>query len=270
MTTLSASLTLRPTRIGFLVEPNDIVSLRKIFQACACWWGGVFNPIIPVCEVLPEPWKERLPALEPSAQELASGYLQFFEPDVFVEAQKGLAQSAGIAARDLDFDHPRIVALDAFFDMDSQGENGVPFGTDVFYVYKQLYEREFKFVPRHERRIAVFEGDSAFIEAAFGALPTSRRLTHISQAYVDAFGPVMFIPTAENWVKVVREEFQLPLHFTRESLKRDPVRWGEPTLFVVDPKSPLDLLDLWNIFGMYELSEEELVWNREPARTADL
>jgi hypothetical protein len=247
VTNLSASLTLRPTRIGFLVEPQDIVSLRKIFQACACLWGGVFNPIIPVCGALPEAWKERHPAPGPSAQALANGYCRFFEPDVFVEAQKGLAQSAGIAARDLDFDRPRVIALDGFFDMDSEGENGAPFGTDVFCVYKQLYEREFKFVPRHERRVAVFEGDSAFIEASFGGFPASGRLTHVSQAYVDAFGPVKLTPTAENWLKVIREDFRLPLHFTRENLKRDPDAWYEPTLFVADPTSPLDLLDLWNI-----------------------
>ena len=32
-----------------------------------------------------------------------------------------------------------------------------------------------------------------------------------------------------------------------ESLKRDDNGWNEPTLFVVDPASPLDLIDLWNI-----------------------
>jgi hypothetical protein len=44
---------------------------------------------------------ERHPTLKPSAQELARGYSRFFEPDVFVEAQKGLAQSAGVEAREI-------------------------------------------------------------------------------------------------------------------------------------------------------------------------
>jgi hypothetical protein len=224
-----------------------MVSLRKIFQSCTCLWGGVFNPIIPVCGVLPEAWKEKHPSREPRAQELAGGYCRFFDPDVFVEAQKGLAQSAGIAARDLDFDRPSVVSLEAFFNPDSEHENGVPFGTDVFHVYKQLYEREYKFVRRHARRVAIFTGDSSFIEASFGGFPTTGRLTHISQAYGDAFGPVTLIPTAENWVKVIREDFLMPLYFTSESLKSDPEMWREPTLFVVDPMSPLDLVDLWNI-----------------------
>lgn len=247
MTNLSASLTLRPTRIGFLVDPQDIVSLRKIFQACACLWGGVFNPIIPVCETLPEAWRERHPSLDPSAQELTSGYRRFFEPDVFVEAQNGLAQRGGIKTRDLDFGQPSVIGLDTFFGMDGERENGVPLGTEVFHIYKRLYESEFQFVPRHERRVAVFEGDSAFVEASFGGFPTSGPLSYLSKAYADAFDPVKLIPTGEHWVKVIREDFLTPLYFTRENLKRDRDGWDEPTLFIVDPTSPLDLVDLWNI-----------------------
>ncbi len=74
MSAISDSLRLRPTRIGFLVDPNDLESLRRIFQVCTRSWGGVFNPIIPVCSVIPEVWTDPLfPA--PSPTELAQGYL---------------------------------------------------------------------------------------------------------------------------------------------------------------------------------------------------
>src|ERR1039458_2706898 len=155
MITLSASLALRPTRIGFLVEPHDLASLRRIFQVCTCLWGGALNPVIPVCAALPDAWRSRRPVLDPSPRDLAGGYVDFFEPDVFVEAQPGLAAGAGIAVADLDYDHPRVVALDKFFDARDEWNSDVPFGTDVFYVYKGLYEREFKFVPRHEHRVAI-------------------------------------------------------------------------------------------------------------------
>ena len=40
----------------------------------------------------------------------------------------------------------------------------------------------------------------------------------------------------------------MPLSFTTEELKREPGGgWSEPTIFVVDPGSSLDLIDLWNI-----------------------
>ena len=147
MITLSATLVLRPTRIGFLVEPHDAASLRRIFQTCASLWGGAFNPIIPVCSALPDAWKDRHPVLDPSPKDLANGYVDFFEPDMFVEAQQGLAASVGITVSDLDFGHPRVVALDTFFEASDQRDFDLPFGTDVLYIYKDLYDREFKFVP---------------------------------------------------------------------------------------------------------------------------
>ena len=267
MITLSASLVLRPTRIGFLVEPHDSASLRRIFQTCTCLWDGVFNPIIPACNTLPDAWKDHHPALDPSPKDLAKGYVDFFEPDVLVEAQQGLATAVGITVADLDFGHPRVVALDTFFNAGDRRDSDVPFGTNVFYIYKDLYEREFKFVPRQERRVAILAGDSvdaSFVEASFGGFPTSGPLAPLSQAYVDAFDPIKLVPSAENWIKVVKEDFRLPLHFTREGLKRDPDGWSEPTLFVVDPSSTLDLIDLWNIRQFHpQILAVNLSWFKE-------
>jgi hypothetical protein len=250
MNTLSASLRLRPTRIGFLVDPQDAAAVRRIFQTCACLWGGVFSPIIPVCKVLPDAWRDRHGVLDPSPEDLAKGYIRFFEPDVFVEAGQGLAESVAINSAELDFGHPRVLQLDAFFRTGDPYQRDIPFGTDIFHVYEELYEREFKFVSRHERRIAIFETDAsgdAFVAANFGEFPTEEPLSGRRTAYLDAFDPVKLQATAENWVKAIRERYELPLHFTREYLKRDPDGWGDPTLFVVDPSSPLDLIDLWNL-----------------------
>jgi hypothetical protein len=250
MTTLSASLRLRPTRIGFLLDPDDVELLQRVFQVCTCLWGGTFNPVIPVCSAIPASWQDN-PFPTPSPADLARGYVNFFEPDVFVETKEGLAASIGLAQSELDFQRPRIVPLDAFFaTTDEQRRSGVPFGTSIFQVYKDLYEREFKFVRRHEHRIAIIEPDSAsalFVDAAFGGFPSFGPLAPISQAYVDAFDPVKLAANAESWVKAVKEGFRLPLSFTRQGIKRDPDGWSEPTLFVVDPASTLDMIDLWNI-----------------------
>lgn len=185
MTTLSASLRLRPTRIGFLVDPDDAELLQRVFQVCTCLWGGTFNPVIPVCRAVPVSWQDN-PFPTPSPADLARGYVNFFEPDVFVETKEGLAASIGLAQSKLDFQKPRIVPLDSFFETDEHRGSGVPFGTSIFQVYKDLYEREFKFVRRHEHRIAIIEPDSAsalFVDTAFGGFPSFGRLAPISQAY---------------------------------------------------------------------------------------
>ena len=250
MTTLSASLTLRPTRIGFLVRPDDSTSLRRIFQVCTCLWGGVYCPIIPVSATLPEAWKERHGLRNPDPIDIANGYVRFFEPDVFVEAEDGLAKQLGLAIEDLqDYGHPRLLNLDAFFTKPGPYDPDVPFGTSIFGVYKDLYEREFKFVPRHERRVALMAGDgadAAFVECFLGGFPADGHLAGLADAYKDAFDPVALAPTAENWMKIVRERFLSPLQVTTEGLKLDSSGWDEPTIFVVDPSSPIDLTDLWN------------------------
>jgi hypothetical protein len=98
--------------------------------------------------------------------------------------------------------------------------------------------------------VALFEADplaSPFVEAAFGGFPSDGPLVSFARAYVDAFEPVNLVPNAENWIKVIKEGFRLPLSFTMEGLKPDHNGWSMPTLFVVDSESPLDLIDLWNI-----------------------
>jgi hypothetical protein len=250
MTTLSASLTLRPTRIGFLVKPDDSPSLRRIFQVCSCLWGGAYNPIIPVSATLPDAWMEPHGLRNPDPIDIANGCVRFFEPDVFVESEEGLAKQIGLAVGDLGYGQPRLLHLDAFFKRPEPYDPDVPFGMSIWGVYKDLFEREFKFVPRHERRVALMacdNTDAAFVECFLGGFPTDGRLAALADAYKDAFDPVVLAATAENWVKVVREGFLSPLRLTTEGLKLDSNGWDEPTIFVVDPASPLDLIDLWNI-----------------------
>ena len=249
MTTLSASLRLRPTRIGFLVRPDDLVGIRQVMQVCTCLWDGIYNPIIPVCATLPDAWRH--PHFrEITGPELARGYIRFFEPDVFVETQDGLAAEIGLPDRELEFGEPRTIPISAFSDPNPD-RMPRPFGTNVLHVYRHLYEREFRFVSRDGDRVAAINTpgeDGAFIEAAFGGFPTDGWLAEMQTAYADAFKPTEVTPDAAGFIKIIREGFRFPLYFTREGLKSDYEGFGldEPTLFIVDPDSPLDLIDFWN------------------------
>jgi hypothetical protein len=231
MTTLYGSLRLRPTRIGFLVSPTNMAEIRRIMQVCSCLWGGIYNPIIPVCDDIPEQWR-RLPFDNPTVPELTKGYLSFFEPDVFVESESGLAALAQIENMDLDLGHPRIVALDAFFDAAQDRRKGVPLGLNIFALYQDLYNREFKFVRRHDQQVALLEKSAtvgAFVEAAFGGFPEQGFLSATAQAYFDAFNPLQLVPNAENWTKIIKERCSTPLTFTAHRIKRQPHGYSEPT-----------------------------------------
>jgi hypothetical protein len=249
MTTLYGSLRLRPTRIGFLVEPTNLPEIRRIMQVCSCLWGGVYNPIIPVSRELPEKWVE--PHFSsPTGEELAKGYIDFFEPDVFVESEPGLAAHAGVGDALLTYGKPRVVPLASFFDAPDREQAKVPFGLIILDRYQDLYDREFQFVRRHDQPVAMFERGTihdAFIEAAFGGFPVEGFLSPLAEAYRRAFDPLLLSASGENWTRVIRERRATPLRFTRYDITPDPEGFGEPTLFIADPNSSIDLIDLWNL-----------------------
>jgi hypothetical protein len=235
--------------MGFLVRPDDMAAVRQVMRLCTCLWGGIYNPIIPVCTTLPEAWRDP-PFREVSGPELARGYVEFFEPDVFVETQDGLAAEVNLSDRELEFHEPRTIPISVFSNPNPD-RMPRPFGTGIFHVYRGLYEREFRFVSRDGDRVAAVGtagADGAFIEAALGGFPSDGWLASLQAAYADAFKPVDVPADAAGFVRIIKEGFRFPLYFTREGLKRDDSGSGrhEPTLFVVDPDSPLDLIDLWN------------------------
>ena len=248
-TTMSASVRLRPTRIGFLVRPDDMAAVRQVMQVCTCLWGGIYNPIIPVCAALPKAWRDP-PFREITGPELARGYIRFFEPDVFVETHDGLAAEVGLLDGQLEFGEPRTIPISTFSDPNPD-RMPHPFGTSMVHVYRRLYEREFRFVSRDGERVAAVSTagtDGAFIEAVFGGFPADGWLASMQTAYGDAFKPAEIAADAAGFIQVIKGGLRSPLYFTREGLKRDHNGFGldEPTLFIVDPDSPLDLVDFWN------------------------
>ena len=249
MPSLSADLKLRPTRIGFLVRPSDLPNLRKVFQICSCLWGGMYNPIIPVSRSLPAAWRHgHNRGL--SGHQLALGYIRFFEPDVFVETEPGLAQSVGIADDTQSELYPHVISLDDLVDRAGDGRPNFKFGLDIFNVYRELYHSEFKFVPRHDSFVALFRDRSrhgAYIDATFGGFPKHESLAYIQQGYKDAFDPAILKHEPSAWLQLFEKGGHTPLTFTDHALESLSYSERYPTIFVANPTSPLDLLDLWNL-----------------------
>ena len=248
MSQIHGSLRLRPTRIGFLVNPSDRASVRRIMRYCTCLWGGQFNPIIPVPKRMPAIWREGH-HLTPSGIELADGYLRFFEPDVIVEASEGLAASLGFKAEEFGHIRDRILTLDDFAKCPEQRRPELTFGLNVFDVYRHLYDREFKFTRRIDSNFVWFKSGnaSAFIEAAYGMFPEDEHFAYIRKGYIDAFEaselPANFKSVSRLWSDPLVTPFQLCGH----SLRRNYSDHWHHTIFVVDSKNTYDLIDLWNI-----------------------
>jgi hypothetical protein len=72
ISTLSIRLRFRPVRIGWCVADNDFDALRKAAQSSFCFWGGRFNPILPV-----------------DRPELANALAELFRIDALYKASPG-------------------------------------------------------------------------------------------------------------------------------------------------------------------------------------
>jgi hypothetical protein len=250
MSDLSAEIQLRPTRIGFLVHPADLASVRTIMRACTCLWGGVYNPIIPVFNKPPTEWKSEVYERFKGAA-VAKGYVRFFEPDVYVEAEAGLLEKAGLGAlrQDPTF-HSQVITLKELFEPEQDRSWSEPeFGLNVHDVLGYIYKTEQKFVLRDKEESVLVKPQrgNGLVESVFGAYPTSPDMSYIQQAYTDVYKPETIDATPDTWRSVFRGRAETPLRVTRYGLNTQRYWYHDLVLFVFDPSRATDLIDLWNL-----------------------
>jgi hypothetical protein len=187
MPDISAEIQLRPTRIGFLVRPTDLTSVRAIMRACACLWGGTYNPIIPVFKRPPKEWKPEI-YKRFKGPAIAKGYARFFEPDVYVETEAGLLEEAGLGAlREQHTLYPQVITLKELFEPEGDRKwSEAGFGLNVHDVLSHIYKTEQQFVRRDKRESVLVkpERGNALTESMFGVYPTSSDVTYIQEAYM--------------------------------------------------------------------------------------
>jgi hypothetical protein len=250
MSELSAEIQLRPTRIGFLVRPNDLASVRKVMRASVCLWGGIYNPIIPVFDRAPKEWKsdiyERF-----KGPAVAKGYVRFFEPDVYVEAEEGLLEQAGLGAlREKYAMYPHVITLTQLFERrDGREWSKAHVGLNIRDVLSHIYRTEQKFVLREKRESLLVKPQrgNALVESMFGVYPTSSDMDYIPRAYVDVYKPEIVDASPETWRRIFRKNAEIPLWVTRYGLNTTRYWYHDVVVFVFDPSRATDLIDLWNL-----------------------
>lgn len=240
-------MVLRPTRIGFLVRPTqqNFTQVREIIRTSTCLWGGIFNPIIPVSPALPTAWRQAH-FREITGSGLADAYIRFFEPDVFVEAEAGLAKEAGIADSKRSFSR-RVIPFKHFVKGEERQRADFAFGLSVYDIYRDLYQEDFKFASRKPRKVAAFENPNPYCEAVFGDFPHAQKLRYLKKAYVDACEPQNLPTTPETCLNLFKEGYTTPLRAGLYKLDVNFENRDDPTIFVFDSNRTVDLIDFWNL-----------------------
>jgi hypothetical protein len=246
MSSISVSVRLRPIRFAFLVRTNDKRRTVEIFRINTCLWGGKFNPIIPFFKRLP-PWWERKGFRFENAKQIINGYLDFFEPDFIVEAEKGLSEGLG-------FDPERVLQLTDILERDGE-RDWDRYGLSVYDLYGDLYKKEFQFERRHKHNIIHVEAKNRafvnFVACNFGAFPVQQNLKYFERDYKDIFDPSHKTLNASILSKLYKSGYTSALRIGHAKLKVDYHKHLDPTLFIMDAYESKDLIDFWNLRAIH-------------------
>ena len=246
MGSINLNIRLRPIRFAFLVRPNDRKHTLEIFRVNTCLWGGKFNPIIPYFKRLPSWWERKGYRFE-NAKQIINGYLDFFEPDFLVEAEKGLADGFG-------FNPKRILQLNEILQRDG-GRDRDRYGLSVYDLYRDLYRKEFQFQRRHKHNIIHAKAKEAsftnFVACNFGDFPAQKALKYFERAYKDVFDPSPANIDVLSLSKFYESGYTSPLRIGHAKIKVDYHEHRDPTLFIMDAHEPKDLIDFWNLRAIH-------------------
>ena len=233
-----------------MVRPNDASSVRRFMRICACMWGGIFNPIIPVFRVPPKEWRQE-PWRSVRGYKIAKGYVDFFEPDAFVEAEDGLIEKAGLEAlRNNRVLQELVLSLNELLRCPEHRDWAeLSFGLGVVDSLRHIYETEQRFQLR-DKRPAYWvrpESNTAIVEALFGVYPTEKTSSYIGQAFEDVYQPDSIQSGPEAWRKIYLERCYTPLRATRYGIEARRLWHQYLIVFIFDPSRSTDLIDLWNM-----------------------
>jgi len=246
MSNVKVDIKLRPIRFVFLVKPNDKKNILKIFQISTSLWGGKFNPIIPFFKQVPKWWSKH-DHLKYNAQQVINDYLDFFEPDFIVEAEKGLAD-------DIDFNKDRILLLDNLLHDGKYGEN--EYGLIVNDLYLHLYEKKYQFERRHKVDIVNVTSKEKslknFISCIFGSFPEDEEFSYLEKNYIDIFEPATIELDAQSLFQLYSSQSFTPLDIGHARIDINfSERTPDPRLFILDMYETRDLIDFWNLRMIY-------------------
>lgn len=242
MNSIRVDIRLRPIRFGFLVRPDDEEKVLDIFRINTCLWGGRFNPIIPFFQDVPSWWERGNYRFE-DVKQIINGYLDFFEPDFLVEAEKGIADGFG-------FDTNRVLQLaDILEDPVEGGWN--EYGLSVHDLYSKLYNDEFQFESRHKHNIMhveakdnIFDG---FVAAHFGSFPVQEQFGYFEQNYKGIFDPKYITLDAATFLDMYESGWTSALGIGCAKFRIDYYARSDPALFILDAQESVDLVDFWNL-----------------------
>ena len=238
----------RPLRFGYLLRGlGDRSGFRAGVRLFTSLWGGMYNCFIPVYRRRPSWWRG-----SQSGADITRGYLDAFEPDVLVAEDPDLAEG-------LDYAENRILLTSDLIRQDQY----TPFshGIGVHELFDWMWKEEFQYVKREPPEVVLPQADiqafKAFVATCFGEYPeTSESRPDFERGFRRVFAAKDLPIAGDQLLRLHLEDIAYPLNVGASRLEVRRRGWrSEPLLYLLDPTSPLDLVDFWNLraLGVYPI-----------------
>lgn len=235
MSSQSIRLTYRPIRVGWCLERGDFVGFRRAVRTNFTWWGGRFNPLIPVDD-------------EVTAQRLCD----LFHVDVLVGASQTLAVGAFISKqKHLGWfeRHQRLV-----IDRGPQGR--VSAIADILEPMNRIYTEHYRSNPQADPMLAMhrWQDDDPLANillTSFGGLPAAEETA-------EDYHTFLLLNLRGQGVEILPDQ---PVPLTHPGLmslaqlnrlyidrnSRGVAHWRKPGVYIGEAGSFDDLLNYWNL-----------------------
>lgn len=235
----SITTRVRPIRVAFLVDPTNASDVYRAITLSTALWGGNYNSIVPAYRRLPRNWETHRVRRQAVPAEIITGYLDGFDPDIVVPIGQCAKRNFQVGNRDLVNEEELL--------WDESKSSSSMHGIGLLEVMHGFWEKELKFKRTDDLDIAIAEIPRAyrtFLASVFGALPESV-IKAMDRRFGNATGVTRIKPTLATLYEFWKPNRIFPRNLGTWALEYRPLR--DPTLFICDATSPLDVVDYWNL-----------------------
>jgi hypothetical protein len=240
----SIDIKTRPLKLAYLVDPNNGNQVRDAVRLSSTLWGGHYFPIIPLYKRMPATWRDK-PLKAPPAKNVVLGYVEAFDPDVFVQLSNEVP--AFITEIGLEVIKPEEI----WRVLDDDRSLSPQFGVGIFELLNDIFHEYFKFKRKYPIRIVFPEIPrelSLFWASLFGEIPL-KLLPLLQKNYFEPLEIQDSGLKTETLKELLTGNVLFPRRITQHGLKSHS-RSGfhrDASIFFLDATKVEDIIDFWNL-----------------------
>jgi hypothetical protein len=240
-TTIEARCNARPTRLAFILPNPDHNLLLSVIARATSLWGGIFNPIIILDDSTRKTSGVHYTMLPPDPyMQIQADMLRAFDPDLLVNYSND-----PLPPELKPWQHRTFPA--SSLDWRPLNRDVMPYFVDVFPIFDELWNKEFKGITNSRFKIKFVEKaeseKSLFLAARFGLYRSDdyyeflrKNFNAETLAYDSAF-------RSSRWPG----DFQSILGFTGSHCRPTRQHVDSHAYFLLNPADPFDVVDYWNL-----------------------